>query len=139
MCAHAWAAPHAALHMCASTCLQTFPVGECLPTLEPPLHAHNAHPHPPCPLSLQAGALPNAKGAHGNTALHQAAAGGHTACIKALIDSKAAVDVHAADGCTPLHRAAANGAYRLGPEGTAWRPTWFVAPCKPHSVGHARG
>lgn len=99
-----------------------------------------AHPHPPCPLPLQAGALPNAKGAHGNTALHQAAAVGHTACIRALLDSKASVDVHAADGCTPLHRAAANGAYRLGPEGTAWRSAWFVAPslqppaCKPHSV-----
>ncbi|KAI7846002.1 hypothetical protein COHA_000543 [Chlorella ohadii] len=58
---------------------------------------------------LQAGGLPNAKGAHGNTALHLAAAGGHTGCIKALLDSRATADVHAADGCTPLHRAAANG------------------------------
>lgn len=62
------------------------------------------------PPQEQAGGLPNAKGAHGNTALHMAAAGGHTGCIKALLDTKASVDVHAADGCTPLHRAAAAGA-----------------------------
>lgn len=92
------------------------------------LHSSLPQPHHPlyccrrrlrCPHPLpQAGGLPNAKGAHGNTALHLAAAGGHTGCIKALLDSRATADVHAADGCTPLHRAAAHGGC---PERLGWR------------------
>lgn len=59
---------------------------------------------------LSSGTPPNAKGAHGNTALHLAAAEGHVNIIKALlVDPKAGVNLHAADGSTPLHRAAAAG------------------------------
>jgi ankyrin repeat protein len=47
--------------------------------------------------------------ANGWSALHHAAAKGHTTVVQLLLDARAAVNAAAADGCTALHRAACNG------------------------------
>lgn len=65
---------------------------------------------------LQAGVPPNTKGAHGNTGLHLAAAGGHAAVVRALLEGKASPDVHAADGCTPLVSRVVEGGWRRSGE-----------------------